>query len=199
MDGSIPEVTQMTQRNKWISICLALFVLLAVGLMGCTSKSQPVKSDTDGQVDTGSDPRVVSPEWEETDAGEPVEIPVGGSPPNTQIHGDWEINITFLIDGTVHPMDMPLAVYDGVQMEAEFRITAMGSELASYRIESAAPINLAQEGELEGFSTTIPYVFTYVQDSWGEDGIIIQVMNRQGNIDMRNVILVPAQIPGYNR
>ncbi len=189
----------MTQSNKWISICLVLFVLLALGFMGCTSKSQTDKSDSDEEEDTWNDARVVSPEWEETDEGKPVEIPVGsGGPPNTQISGDWEINITFLIDGIVHPMDVPLVVYDGQRVEAEFRIIATGSELASYRIENASPIDVGNEGELEGYNATIPYVFTYAHDAWGEDGIIIRVMNKQGNINMRNVILVSAQIPGYN-
>jgi len=195
----------MLKKHAITFITLIGFLMLLAMVPGCQSGhsgEKPVAdpddggravspvSDNSGSEEGGGEFRPHIDDHSTNYSLTPIEGRQPDSPSTNSRMQEAEINIELIINGTRFPIDQPLYVHDGEQMHIEFALTATVSELESYYIESGAPVDIPNNGDLEGFSVIIPYTFTFNSRTWGDEGIIIRVSNRQGDIHMANVLVL---------
>ena len=193
----------MPEKFKFPAFLILIILLAVSGSLGCGSSDKTNQSDDNGADSQG---RVISPDsdWEQADTGDDsdgvgdVENDGSGGPPNTKIFEAGTVEFSYVVDGIRQPINVPLVVYDRTTVDMEFRLTATGSELTRYAIDTAARVNIPHEGILSGMNATVPFIFTYDSGTWGDTGITIKVLNRNGEYYEANLQLNPAQIPGYN-
>jgi hypothetical protein len=188
------------------------FALVIIALLATALACAPKDNPPENAGANNRSGRVIVPQtdWEpaggnqSTGQGEPVsgdgtQTSTGGETSGavgTGVIVAGTINIALLINGTEHPLDRPIYVHDNEQVECLFKVTATGSELRFYEIDNAARVSIKQQGQLTGMEATIPYRFTYVRQNWGDGGVRIAVGNAQGSVEIRQVLVFPAPIPG---
>ncbi len=203
----------MPEKFKFPAFLILIILLAVSGSLGCGSSDKTDQSDDNGADSQG---RVISPDsdWERADTGDDSDgddsdgddsdgvdddgNDGSGGPPNTKIFEAGTVEFSYVVDGIRQPINVPLVVYDRTTVDMEFRLTATGSELARYAIDTAARVNIPHEGILSEMNATVPFIFTYDSETWGDTGITIKVLNRNGEYFEANLQLNPAQIPGYN-
>jgi len=197
-----------------VTIFLSLSVLI-LGIIGCTSKAKP-QEDNQDKEQSG---RIVVPDndWTEAEAGNNEETGPdndgdsagdasdgsgsdvdngSGDPPDTEVIEPGTIDIQLYLNDVLQDEKFPIMVYNLTQTEVEIRFKASGSDLSYYEIQNAGPVNLPQQGNLEGLEASVIYKFTYNQTSWEDWGIIIFVRNTRGDTYTKNYKVQAIEVPG---
>jgi len=189
--------------------------VLILGMIGCTSKAKPQEVNQD----TEQSGRIVVPDndWTEAESGNNEETGQNndgdssgetsdgsgseadtdsGNPPDTQVHEPGTIDIELYLNDVLQDEKFPIEVYNLTQTEVEIKFKATGPELSYYEIQNAGPVNLPQQGNLEGSEASVIYKFTYNKANWEDWGIIIFVRNAFGDTYTENYKVMAIEVPG---
>ncbi len=195
----------MVGRNAAAILILSGLVLLFPAFAACASnqgvrvtseddESRAVTPDVDWSLED-----VAESQEDDEDSAPDVEIDDGsGGAPTEKIIEAADVEFKVFVNGSEHPIDEPLELYENQMVEVRFHLTATGSELARYMITTSGGHMIPKGGELEGMEADVSYNFTYNMRLWQEGGIIITVVNRQGDTFMRNLPVSPAMSPGLH-
>ncbi len=195
----------MNRQGIFSAIIFLAFLTVLLMAISCTGNQETDSDDPASQDDQGrvivpdgnwEQAEGDDDEWGDDDpesggSGKKDNTPNGYStrpetnpPPSTGNGDDDEpvapeerVTLEIFVNGILHPADMPIGVHDGETIYCEFRVNSALSPLAYFYITNSAAVSIPSEGEVFGKEAILPYTFTFVSNTWGDDGIITLTVN----------------------